>query len=38
MFLTAGLFGLALLALSQSVNLYVFLAVLAVVNACRSRR
>ena len=33
MFLTAGLFGLGLLALSQSVNLYVFLAVLAVVNA-----
>ena len=34
MFVTAGLFGLALLALSQSVNLYVFLVVLAVVNAC----
>ena len=34
MFLTAGLFGLALLGLSQSVNLYVFLVVLAVVNAC----
>ena len=34
MFLTAGLFGLALLALSQSVNLYVFLVALAVVNAC----
>ena len=33
MFLTAGLFGLGLLALSQSVNLYVFLVVLAVVNA-----
>ena len=33
MFLTAGLFGLALVALSQSVDLYVFLVVLAVVNA-----
>ena len=34
MFLTAGLFGLAQLALAESVNLYVFLVVLAVVNAC----
>ena len=34
MFLAAGLFGLAQLALSQSVDLYVFLVVLAVVNAC----
>ena len=34
MFVTAGLFGLALVGLSQSVNLYVFLAVLIVVNAC----
>ena len=34
MFVTAGLFGLALVALSQSVNLYVFLAALVVVNAC----
>ena len=33
MFLTAGLFGLAQVALSESVNLYVFLVVLAVVNA-----
>ena len=33
MFLTAGLFGLAQVALSQSANLYVFLVVLAVVNA-----
>ena len=34
MFVIAGAFGLALMAFSLSTNLFFFLAVLAVVNAC----